>query len=1074
MNGFPNVTIQSFQLPSDDPNGGIKVELGTRMVSPSPVSVQLGTISLRIGYDGVNLGMVQSENVTLVKGDNDILLKGTLIPQTDPAALEKVGVLFSNYVSGKMSQTTATGVSAAPDGHNSITWLSQGFQSVQLNVGLGVPQPLDIIKTVEMGYLDLAFSEGAPYSPVMSAPNVVAGFQIPFGFSLNIYEVQQNLKMGTNESGEFATITTQWLPSHCDQAAGRLSFAMSNDNITAIQGKENQFNDYTYSLTASDLYSFQVGGSATTKTQTPIGNITLGGITFNVPTSLHGMQFLNSTPTIINSLDVTGGQPEYMELSINVTMGNPSDFSIATGDVHLNMLANGVKLGTVLLYNLTLQRGSNTVIALGTFDPKSSPVGQNLLSTFVMGQDNMVDISGFDRSTAIASLEKGLADIRIESTLPGLKSPLIQSSALTVLPDTLQTSVVNVQVSIANPFSASLSITSVKSAITFQGMPVGNIDQDISNSPINIPGHSTVLSSPLNMQMNLQPAAVALLLRQLVVKSNMDTRPYDALLNMGGFQVAGMEQVSADPGLFNNFNISSYVMQAMKALAVDLQLASGLTIGQYTNTLQFSQSNVNTSTDETVTRLIPVVGQPIVQQIVDGSKLGFDSIVLSEPTDQGFKVQMAGSISNTGPMAASISFPAPLTVAWQGQELGKVSMATINTQPNVGAQFNVSGEFSISNADYMGRFSAYMINNENFVWNIYTNSVDVTAIGYTFTNISMNKFVTLGGAKGFQNCVTINSFDLPANDPQGGIQLIANTTIQNPSQIGFILNGAGFQSYFDDVLLGPLASNGMATFPPRGTSSMQMVGRLIKQDSEEGIDAITKVFTNYLNAQDSQLTVKGASGSGPNGQVGWLTTGFQSISIPNVTLPGPDTKPELIPSITMKDMELDYTKDPYAPPASSKHVESQIKNPFGFPLGVSQVNMDVKASYNGNDVAELKVPDEPAVTDNSNLMVTQFENLPFAVYDNAHSVFDAFVKALTSSTNVTFGLSGAANSVADTAVGSLKLTNITFDVQSSLAGKLKITIFLGIHSLIYLSQVSTALTARPPSSSKTSLAVHLT
>jgi hypothetical protein len=1038
MDGFPNVKIDSFQLPGDDPNGGILVELGTVLTSPSPIGVQLGTISLAIGYDGISLGNVKAENVNLQKGDNNILLKGTLVPQNDTTALDKIGTLFSNYVSGKISNTSATGISAAPDGVNPIGWLSQGFQTVKLNVALGAAQPLKIISAVNMGYLDLKFDAANPYSPIANAPSVNANFQIPFGFTLNITEVTQNISLAVNTSGtqttDFAVIQVPLVPAVSDQKAGTLKFAINNDAIAGILGQENVFNQYTYALTASDNYTFMVSGNASTKTMTPIGPITLGGISFTVPTTLHGLQFLNSSATVINSLDVTGGNSDALLLGINVTMTNPSDFSISTGDVSFNMGASGTDLGVVTLNNLTLARGPNTVLASATFNPKASDVGQNLLSTFVMGKDNAVDISGFKNSTAIASLANALGAISLGSTLPGLKTALIQGGALTVLSDTPKTGVVGVKVSIANPFSAGLSITQVTAAATFVGMPVGNINQDISSSPFVIPGKATAQSQDLNMNMNIEPASVALLLRTLAVQANLDTRSLDALLGLGGFHIAGQESISPDPSLFANFNISNYVLDAMKALKVDLSLSSGLTIGQYSDTLAFSQSAVAISTDNTVLQLIPIVGQPIVQQIVDGAVLGFDSIILSAPTDTSFTVQMKGSITKSGPMNAAISFPTPLNVAWQGKTLGTVTMPTINAQAGVGASFDVTGQFSIANQDDMATFAAYLINNDDFVWDITTKDVSVTALGFTFTNISMEKFVTLAGAQGFKNDVTITSFNLPSNDPAGGITLVAQTTIKNPSQVGFNLAGVGFESFFSGTDLGPLASDGAALFPPQGVANINMKGRLIPQTSASGLAAITQVFENYLNANSSSLDIKGVSGSGPNGVVGWLSTAFKTLTIHNVILPGPPTKPELIPAISIKDMELDFTKDPWAPPTSSNNVQAQLKNPFGFPLGVSQLNMDAEATYQGAGVATLAVPNEKASTSSTGLVTTQFSNVPFTVINK--TLFAGFVELLTLSPSVTFGLQGTSNAVTETAVGELNLKNIGFNVQTTLAGKI--------------------------------------
>jgi hypothetical protein len=752
---------------------------------------------------------------------------------------------------------------------------------------------------------------------------------------------------------------------------------------------------------------------------------------------LHGLQFLNSTPTEINSVDMTGGTQDALQLDIGVTMGNPSDFSMSVGDVTFAMFSGSSKVGTVTLNNLVLKRGSNTVIAKANFDPKSSQDGQTMLSSFVMGQNSSTSIGGFEESTQVASLVKALGAIKIDTTLPGLKSPLIQNGALTVLTDSVQTSIVHVSVSIANPFTAGLAITKVKSAATYKGMPVGNIDQDISNNPFVIGGNSTASSPQLNMQMNLQPAAVALLMRDLAVDAHLDTKALDGLLGMGGFHIQGQEQIEPTASLFQGFNISSFVMEAMKALKTDLNLESTLHVGDYVDVLAFSQKAVQITADNTVTRLIPVVGQPIVQQIVNGAVLGFETLVLSDPTNNNAKVQMKGSITKSGPMDAIISFPTPLTIRWQGKTLGTATMPPIHAIADKGAQFDVPSNFVINDQDAMEKFAAYMINNDEFVWDIVTNDVSVNALGFTFTGIKMEKFVTLKGAKGFKDSVVINNFDLPSDDPNGGITLVCNTTITNPSQVGFSLNTVAFQTSFQNVHIGDLAAS-PGNFAPGASSNIQMKGRLIPQDSPSGLAAVTKVFENYLGANDSIVVVNGDSASGPAGQVTWLTNAFKTLKIENVVLPGPEEKPVLIPSITMMNMQLDFTKEPFAPSTSSSDVRAQLKNPFGFPLGVSELTMEADASISKEKMAHLSVPKEKADTDKSTgIIKTQFQDLPFKVNEGAHEIFAGFLTALTKSGNSSFGLSGVSNALSNTAVGNLQLNGIPFDVTTSMAGKQK-------------------------------------
>ncbi|KAI8987184.1 hypothetical protein BDB01DRAFT_784928 [Pilobolus umbonatus] len=1036
MNSFPNVKITSFQLPGDAPGGGISLELGTMLESPSPIGVALGTIALEIGYNGMKLGTVKGENIVLQHGENNLLLKGVLDPiaANDTASLDKIGVLFSDYLAGRPSNTTAVGISCAPDGVNPVTWLSDGFKTVKLNVVLGSEKPLNIINGVSMGYLDLTFNSANPYNPVVSAPLVNVGFQMPFGFSLGVTEVAQTLALGLGTTPEtmnkFATIETPYTPATSDQAAGKIELALNNSIIAGIAGQESLFDQYTYALTSSGAYTFMLSGTANTKATTPLGPVTLTGINFTVPTVLHGLEFLNSTATIINSLDVVGGSSAALDLAIDVTMANPSDFSIATGDVSFNMGAEGTVFGVVKLTDLKLMRGDNKILATATFDPKSSDVGMNLLSTFVMGADNAVEILGFSDSTNIASLAGALKEVNIGTNLPGLTAPLIQYSSLTVLDTTVTSGVVNVKVSIANPFTAGLSISKVIASATFHGAPIGSIDQDISSNPFSIPGKSTAESAALDMTMNVDPVSIAHLLRTLATEAGLDTRPLDAMLTMGGFDV-GQEHVEATVELFAGFNLINFVKEAMGALQVDLALTSGLTIGQYQNDLSFSQAAVSIKVDDSIAKLIPIVGQPIVQMIVDAAELSFDTIVLSEPTESTFKVQMKGSIIKTGPMDAVISFRSPLVIAWQGKELGTVTMPDLNAKGGVGATFDVPGDFVITNVEAMGEFAGFMINNQDFVWEISTGDVSVTALGFTFNTISLHKFVTLLGANGFKDGVKITKFDLPA-DTTNGVALIAHTDITNPSQIGFNLAGAEFSNNFDGIYLGPLASDGAAFFAPKATSSMVMNGVMVHQDTAEGIMAVTKVFGSFLSGHDTALTVKGVSGSGKDGRVSWLTAAFSTIVIENVILPGPDAIPELIPAITMKDMKLDFTQDPWAPPTTSKLTEAQLQSPFGFPINIVELDMAVRATYNNNTVATLDIPRSPATTSSTGLISTQFADIPFNVIDK--TIFAGFVQLLTLSPEVTFGLEGASNAVAQTAIGNLELPGVQFNVHTTLKG----------------------------------------
>ncbi|KAG2175943.1 hypothetical protein INT44_000421 [Umbelopsis vinacea] len=1035
MNGFPAVKITSFALPGDDPAGGIQLSLGTQLTNPSPIGVYLGTIQLAVSYQGVYLGPVSATNVNLAPGDNNITLNGRLVPQTDVNNLNIVSDMFSRYIAGEVSNTTASGVSAAPDGVNPVSWLSNGFKTVQLHVGLAANEKLQLIHGVSLGNLDLAFTNQTAYSPLSSAPQVVANFSVPFGFSLNITEVTQNITLGTNSTGPIALLSSGYVNSTSDQKAGLLKFALSNAPLQVYPEQHEAFNAFTYNLTSANVFEFNVAGNATVVTSTPIGVVKLSNVPLNAVTSLNGLQFLNSTPTVINGLDVTGGTTDNLIMVINTTMYNPSSVQISAGDVSLLMGSDGTQLGTVTLPNLVLQRGSNTLQATALFNPKATSVGQNLLTTFVAGKANNVTIGGYANSTIIESLAYAFGNVSLGSVLPGLQSQLIQSAGLTVYTNTVQTNVAGTTVTIANPFSAGLSITQVKAAVTYAGMPVGNIDADISSNPIVIGGKTTAASPAIPITMNLEPAAVALLLRDNANSAGLNLQPIDALLTMGGFNIQGQQQIQGSADLFNGFNISDFVIKAFTNLHVDLQLSSVLNIGQYTDTLDIVQTNVPTKTDDSITYLIPVVGQPIVQSIINQAAMTFSSAILSDATNSAFTVQLNGQITGTGPFAATIGFPAPLTVAWNGRNIGAVTMPSIQTVADVGATFNVSAHFAVTDESAMADFSAYMLLEKDFVWDISSTDVSVTAMDYTFTNLSMTKSVTLLGMAGLVNDVKINSFNLPSNDPNGGISLVLQTTLTNPSQVGVSLQGLGFESFFGSVDIGPVAGTNV-NLPPQGTAQVQMSGRLVKQSSSEGLAALETLFNNYLGHKETSLSVKGSSASGPSGQINWLSEAFQKLTINNVMLPGGPENMTLIPAVTIKQFTFDFTKGAYSPDSSSNDIEAQFKNPFGFPLSITGLQETIEASAGGHDMATLAPPFSPATTDTSTgIIKTGFEHVPFNVHSGAEPVFNAFVQGLTLTAGGTLGLKGNISRTAvSTAAGDFNLAGISYDVQSTLAG----------------------------------------
>lgn len=190
-----NVTLQDFQLPSDNSRGGIDFIANTSLHNPSPFSLDLGTVVFSLSYQNLSLGMGTSSNTSIAPGPNTIILKGVLQPQNGTQNLTTLSELFTNYINSERSTVIAAGKSALqPDG-TSVSWLSTALEALQLEVPFVPATPINPIRTISIGDFALQFFQETPWSPSIASQTVQAGVQLPFGFQLEIGEISNNFNI---------------------------------------------------------------------------------------------------------------------------------------------------------------------------------------------------------------------------------------------------------------------------------------------------------------------------------------------------------------------------------------------------------------------------------------------------------------------------------------------------------------------------------------------------------------------------------------------------------------------------------------------------------------------------------------------------------------------------------------------------------------------------------------------------------------------------------------------------------------------------------------------------------------
>ncbi|KAF5389363.1 hypothetical protein D9757_004389 [Collybiopsis confluens] len=1028
-----SVALKNLLLPSDNPAGGINFQATTVLTNPSPFSLNLGTVEFDLSYKDVFLGTGTGTN-TVITGaaQNDITLSGVLVPQSGASNLAVVSELFTNYLNGDNSTVVATGKSTLQSDGTAIPWLSEGLQALHLNVPFVLQSgAIAPIKSIDIGNLALAFSQATPWAPSAQSRAVQASLELPFGFGLSIGEIQNSFNITNGDVVVAGLSTPDGASTSSIQVVnstfthGTINISIENTNLSVPDPQHPNFSQFTANITSLDAANFRLVGQSRAVTNLSIGQITLDPIKFDVPSSLLGLRGLDGLTTI-NGVDVIGGTTEGITLNINVTINNPSNLNLSTGDLTMQLKRDGATVGTALLPNLTLIMGNNSIAAQSTFASSSNPQAQQTLDQFVGKQDVELSIGGYSGSTQIASLLQAFEALNIGATLPGLTSDLLNTASLEVLSTTgVTNNMSEVKVELSNPFTAALDITSIQSSVTVFGITLGTIQ---TSTNFSTAGKSNTTSPSLPLDMNLDPSALFTVTRALAVEAGQNVEALDGIVALGGYSylmtTGPAVSTQSDASVYKNFNLPDFVQTAFKQLKSDVNLTAGVRIGEYEAVLNYVQSSLPTQTDSSLNLILPILARPIVQKIVGGSNLGIDAVLISNPQQEAFNTALNGSINNAGPFDATISFPQGLTVSWSGNTLGTIRIDNVSVVGDQGGQINVNSLFQVADT---------LLTEESFEWVISGDNLTVSALGIDVSGIALtSKSVTLKGFNGLKDGVKIQSFDLPANDPAGGIHLTLNATTTNPSQVGIELSSLGFNSFANNQLIAPVTSSGTVTLRPQSTTDLVLVGRLIPQNSTEGLAAVSQVFNNFVHGLDSDVVVEGAS-AGPS-DVTWINEAIKVLQV-QTSLPNQGVQ-NIIKSIDLEELDLRFTESTaYSPSTSSDLTTAAFTIPFAFPIDIVALEQTINVGSNGRTFAKLSIPKGPSSTDVDTRIITlTFKDVPFAVTDGAESTFNDFLAATTVGKQVGMSLSGSANADASTAVGTISLTDIAFSVDTTIAG----------------------------------------
>ncbi|KAI8054111.1 hypothetical protein BDF22DRAFT_743082 [Syncephalis plumigaleata] len=516
MQNFLNVKIKSFDLPSNHPLGGITMNVESSMENPSIFGMELGQLTFDIFYKDVRIVTANATEVNLVPGVNDLAMKGRMIPQARSEDLAVVGTMFSDYMNGRSSDMKVVGVAVRPTADSKpITWLQAGFNGLTLNVKLDSKEDGRLIQSLDLGPLEMKFSPANAWAPVTSAPNVVAGFKMPFGFPLEMKQVEQDITAYDNGVA-MATMKVPMSKASGTSASGQIVTAISNIPMEVISSQHARFSQFVHDLTLGTGKSMTMRGTVSSIAGTAIGDVRIDGIKLDQSVSMQGLQGLATTPLVASDVHVRGGNAEAMEIALTCTMTNPSNIAMDIGDVTFQVFSQGQDVGRAVIRNMQLKPGSNSVPSVFYFSPKTASAkaaGRVMLENFMSGVDHQIGISGFEGSTPVASLVQGLSKLRFTTSVPAIHDLMLRGSQyslnLLTVPFTRKS---KVRVQIYNPLDAPVTITKMKGTMVSKGATIGTIDQTFPNGQLVLPPKSSVWTPVFDMRVALSLDAIKIVL----------------------------------------------------------------------------------------------------------------------------------------------------------------------------------------------------------------------------------------------------------------------------------------------------------------------------------------------------------------------------------------------------------------------------------------------------------------------------------------------------------------------------------------------------------------------------------
>lgn len=529
LSGLKNLEILSSD-PSVSDASNVKVAIMSKLNNPSVVEMtEMGDLHFELYYQGEHLGILESLDVHVVRGDNYLNMTGMIKPSHPQSPT--VTAALSLLLSGQKVGITAIG---SDINASTIPLFAPSFNGLSINADVIIPFKT-LLTRCSIPHISMQLNPQQQNEVVMSMEAMVT-IDSPLGPNcpINIKQVQLDATLLTipavvpihipsngiitdlPASRRMGTTTTP-TANVSDGSQATFSFSM----VTAVALTDRGvFSQFCSDFVKDPQTNLVLQGQSSVSMQTPAGYVTAHSLPFQNIITIAALDSLKQVRLEMLKLYLIGGSREEGLLAqCQLKLNNPSVVSLDLGpssDLYLDVYYKDVIIGYSKISQFVLNEGDNINIypMIMQLAPSHPGLVEGVLSDFLCGKNTAVVVKG--RKSVYPYLAEMLARLVLPTTVMGLNENLMPGSIMHGDVKAFLNGYIPTNLICVNPFNVTMEIVGYNTKIFRDGAQIGYATDSFPDNPIILTAHTNTTTRQIAIKYTISFQTVSAMFKSLV------------------------------------------------------------------------------------------------------------------------------------------------------------------------------------------------------------------------------------------------------------------------------------------------------------------------------------------------------------------------------------------------------------------------------------------------------------------------------------------------------------------------------------------------------------------------------